>query len=65
MGQAEILITGLLVAVTGLSVLARHLSVSYPIVLVCGAPLGFVPRPPEVKFDPEFVVVVRSIRVCC
>jgi hypothetical protein len=33
MGQAELLIAGLLVVVAGLSALARHLSVPYPIVL--------------------------------
>jgi CPA1 family monovalent cation:H+ antiporter len=48
MGQAEILIAGLLVAVTGPSALARHLSVPYPVVLVVGgALLGFVPGPPS------------------
>ena len=36
MGQAELLIAGLLVAVAGLSALARSLSVPYPIVLVVG-----------------------------
>ena len=65
MGQAELLIAGLLVAVAGLSALARHLSVPYRIVLVVGALLGFVPRLPEVKGDPELVVVVRSKRGCC
>jgi monovalent cation/hydrogen antiporter len=66
MGQAELLIAGLLVAVAGLSALARHLSVPYRIVLVVGGALiGFVPRLPEVKLDPELVVVVRSIRGCC
>src|ERR687885_2024423 len=59
MGQAELLIAGLLVAVAGLSTLARHLSVPYPIVLVVGgALLGFVPGLPEVKLDPEVVLVV-------
>src|ERR671927_109834 len=59
MGQAELLIAGLLVAVAGLSTLARYLSVPYPIVLVVGgALLGFVPRLPEVKLDPEVVLVV-------
>jgi hypothetical protein len=33
MGQAELLIAGLLVVVAGLSALARHLSAPYPIVL--------------------------------
>jgi CPA1 family monovalent cation:H+ antiporter len=59
MGEAEILIAGLLVAVAGLSALARWLSVPYPIVLVLGgAVLGFVPGLPEVKLDPEVVLVV-------
>jgi len=51
MGQAEILIAGLLVAVTGPSALARHPSVPYPVVLVVGALLRFVPGLPEVKLD--------------
>jgi monovalent cation/hydrogen antiporter len=59
MGQAELLIAGLLVAVVGLSGLARQLSVPYPIVLVVGgALLGFVPGLPEVRLDPEVVLVV-------
>jgi Na+/H+ antiporter len=58
-GQAEILIAGLLVAAVGLSALARRLSVPYPIVLVVGgAVLGFVPGLPEVRLDPEVVLVV-------
>lgn len=59
MGQSELLIAGLLVAVAGLSTLARQLSVPYPIVLVVGGALfGFVPGLPEVKLDPEVVLVV-------
>src|ERR671939_69869 len=59
MGQAELLIAGLLVAVAGLSAIARQLSVPYPIVLVVGGALvGFVPGLPEVKLDPEVVLVV-------
>jgi monovalent cation/hydrogen antiporter len=59
MGQAEILIAGLLVAVAGLSALARRISVPYPIVLVVGGALfGFIPGLPEVKLDPEVVLVV-------
>jgi monovalent cation/hydrogen antiporter len=59
MGQAELLIAGLLVAVAGLSALARRLSVPYPIVLVVGGALfGFVPGLPEVELDPEVVLVV-------
>jgi hypothetical protein len=59
MGQAELLIAGLLVAVAGLSALARYLSVPYPIVLVVvGALIGFVPGLPDVKLDPEVVLLV-------
>jgi monovalent cation/hydrogen antiporter len=59
MGQAELLIAGLLVAVAGLSALARRLSVPYPIVLVIGgALLGFVPGMPDVTLDPNIVLVV-------
>jgi monovalent cation/hydrogen antiporter len=58
-GEAELLIAGLLVAVAGLSALARQLSIPYPIVLVIGgAAMGFVPGLPEVKLDPEVVLVV-------
>jgi Na+/H+ antiporter len=59
MGEAEILIAGLLVAVAGLSALAGAMSVPYPIVLVLGgAVLGFVPGLPAVTLDPEVVLVV-------
>ncbi len=59
MGEAELLIAGLLVAVAGLSALARRLSVPYPIVLVVGGALfGFVPGLPKVKLDPEIVLLV-------
>lgn len=59
MGQAELLIAGLLVAVAGLTALARRLSLPYPIVLVIGgALLGFVPGMPEINLDPNVVLVV-------
>ena len=59
MGQAELLIAGLLVGVAGLGALARTLSIPYPIVLVIGgAAFGFVPGVPEVKLDPEVVLVI-------
>src|SRR4051794_8137987 len=59
MHQAEPLIVGLLIAVAGLSALARWLSVPYPIVLVIGGALfGFVPGLPEVKLNPDVVLVV-------
>ena len=54
MSHAEILIAGLLVAVVGLSALARRLSVTYPIMLVVGgAMLGYLPGLPEVRLDPQ------------
>src|SRR4051812_33105930 len=59
MGEAEILIVGLLVAVAGLTGLALALRVPYPIVLVLGgAVLGFVPGLPQVTLDPDVVLVV-------
>ena len=59
MGQAEIVVVGLLVAVAGLSAIARRLSLPYPIVLVLGGALpGFVPGLPEVRLDPEVVLLV-------
>ena len=59
MGQAEVLIAGLLVAVTVLSALARRLALPYPIVLVIGGALfGFIPGVPAVKLDPNVVLVI-------
>jgi len=59
MGHGELLVAGLLVVVAGLSLLAGHLSVPYPIVLVVGgAVLGFVPGLPEVHLEPEVVLLV-------
>jgi len=59
MGQAELLIAGVLVGVAGLSALARLLSVPYPIVLVIGGALfGFVPGVQPVHLDPDVVLVV-------
>jgi CPA1 family monovalent cation:H+ antiporter len=58
-GQAELVIAGLLVAVAGLSALARLLAVPYPIVLVLGGALfGFIPGMPAVKLNPDVVLVV-------
>src|SRR6476646_2297523 len=59
MHEAEILIAGLLVAVAGLSALARRLAIPYPIVLVLGGALfGFVPGVPTVNLNPDVVLVV-------
>src|SRR6478672_3149122 len=58
MGEAEVLIAGLLVAVAGLSALARLLGIHYPIVLVVGgAAVGFIPGA-DVHLDPDVVLVV-------
>ena len=63
MGKAELLIGGLLVAIAGLGALARRLSIAYPIVLVVGGALfGFIPGLPEVKLDPNVVLVNRPGR---
>jgi CPA1 family monovalent cation:H+ antiporter len=54
MGEAELLILGLVVAVAGLSALASRPSVPYPIVLeIGGALLRFAPGLPEVELDLE------------
>jgi CPA1 family monovalent cation:H+ antiporter len=59
MGNAEILIASLLIAVAGLSWLARRISVPYPIVLVVGGALfGFVPGVPAIRLNPDVVLVV-------
>ncbi|HUA48446.1 MAG TPA: Na+/H+ antiporter [Solirubrobacteraceae bacterium] len=59
MGQAELLIGGLLVAIAGLGALARWLGIPYPIVLVIGGVIfGFIPGVPEVKLNPNVVLVV-------
>jgi monovalent cation/hydrogen antiporter len=59
MGQAELLIAGLLVGVALLSALARMLNIPYPIVLVIGGALfGLIPGVPEVKLNPDVVLVV-------
>ncbi len=59
MHDAEIVIAGLLVAVAGLSALARLLDVPYPIVLVIGgAVVGFIPGVPSIRLDPDVVLVV-------
>jgi monovalent cation/hydrogen antiporter len=58
-GNAELLIGGLLVAIAGLGALARRLAIPYPIVLVIGGVIfGFIPGVPTVKLDPDVVLVV-------
>ena len=58
MHEIEPLLLALMVAVAGLSVLARMVRVPYPILLVVGGlMLGFVPGMPEVELPPELVLV--------
>lgn len=66
MGQAEVLIAGLLVAVAGLASLARVLPIPCPIVLVIGGTLlGFIPGLPAIVLDPEVVLVVFLPPLLC
>jgi monovalent cation/hydrogen antiporter len=59
MHDAELLLLALMVAMTGLTVLARLLGVPYPIPLVLGGLLlGFVPGMPEIELPPELVLVL-------
>jgi CPA1 family monovalent cation:H+ antiporter len=55
----ELELLGLMVAVVGLSVLARSVGVPYPIMLVLGGlALGFLPGVPAVELPPELVLVL-------
>jgi monovalent cation/hydrogen antiporter len=55
----ELVLFGLLVAVTGLAVVARLVRIPYPILLtVGGLAIGFVPGVPEVELDPELVLLL-------
>src|SRR5919108_1364516 len=59
MRDAELLLLGLMVAMAGLSVLARFVGVPYPILLVLGGlVLGFAPGVPAVELPPELVLVL-------
>jgi monovalent cation/hydrogen antiporter len=56
--EIEPLLLAVMVAVAGLSVLARVVRVPYPILLVLGGlVLGFVPGMPAVELPPELVLV--------
>ena len=59
MEHLELVIFGLLAAIVALAVLARLISVPYPVTLVLGGLLiGFVPGVPEVELDPELVLLI-------
>jgi monovalent cation/hydrogen antiporter len=57
--EIEPLLLALILAVAGLSVLARSVGVPYPILLVLGGlVIGFVPGMPPVELPPELVLVM-------
>jgi monovalent cation/hydrogen antiporter len=59
MSHLEAVIISLLVAVAFLSALATRIGIPYPILLVVGGlALGFVPGVPDVRLEPDLVLVV-------
>jgi len=57
--HVELIVFGLLVAVAALAVLALVIRVPYPITLVVGGALiGLLPGVPEVKLDPDLVLLI-------
>ncbi len=59
MEHLEIVLAALFVSVAGLNVLARWLSVPYPIPLVLGGlVIGLLPGMPEIELDPDLVLVI-------
>ena len=58
-GNVEIVIAGLLLAISALVTAARVLNIPYPIFLVIGGlAIGFVPGMPEVELDPELALLI-------
>ncbi|MET0811332.1 MAG: Na+/H+ antiporter [Thermoleophilaceae bacterium] len=59
MEHFEIFLAALFISVAGLNVLARRISVPYPIPLVIGGVvLGLLPGMPEIELDPDLVLLV-------
>lgn len=59
MGDFEIFLAALFIAVAGLNVVARRLNVPYPIPLVIGGiALGLIPGIPNIELDPDLVLLV-------
>jgi monovalent cation/hydrogen antiporter len=57
--HVELVVFGLLLGVAALAVLARILSVPYPITLVLGGSvIGFIPGVPSVELDPDLVLLI-------
>ena len=59
MEHIELVVFGLLLAVSALAILARLTNVPYPIVLVIGGlALGFAPGVPEIELEPDLVLLI-------
>jgi Na+/H+ antiporter len=59
MGEVELVLVSLLVAVAVLGAAARMVNIPYPIVLVVGGlVMGFIPGLPEAELEPELVLVI-------
>src|SRR5919199_3167835 len=59
MEHVELIVLFLLVAVAALTALARAVNVPYPIALVLGGSvIGFLPGVPDVRLDPDLVLVI-------
>jgi monovalent cation/hydrogen antiporter len=57
--HVELIVFGLLLGTAALAVLARVLRVPYPITLVVGGvAIGFLPGVPDVKLDPDLVLLI-------
>ena len=57
--HTEIILAGLLLAIVALVTLARVLSIPYPVFLVVGGlAIGLVPGIPEVRLDPDLVLLI-------
>jgi len=55
----ELVVFGLLVAVSALAVVARLVRVPYPILLTIGGlAIGFIPGVPDIELDPDIVLLV-------
>jgi CPA1 family monovalent cation:H+ antiporter len=55
----ELVLFGLLVAVSALAVVARLVRVPYPILLVIGGvAIGFIPGIPDIELDPDIVLLL-------
>jgi CPA1 family monovalent cation:H+ antiporter len=59
MHDVDLVLTGILVGVAALLVVAYLSKIPYPILLVVGgAAIGFVPGMPEIELDPEIVLLI-------